>query len=401
MWLWSFSVDDVLATCWRLATLDTSAAVSSTVCGCVAEPWMFSEMPLPAVNCPPVITALCPWFAEIARVTSDEPGLGAGDGPVTDGDPLVTHPVTFAGRIGAELANRPWLSTVLSPLSFFSVDDPPALPRLPATIHLRRLGVWWPRLLMRLARQATASWCEPVRALRTRLGLPLVGHPLFEGQFSPLGTLALFSRVLGAPQRDWPPRTLTTGFVFHDGVGAPSPEMDAFLDEGPPPVVFTLGSSAVGAPGRFFEESVAAVAALGVRAILIIGPYPDNRPPGALPRDVLVTDVVSHHRLFPRAAVIVHHGGIGTTGQSLRSGCPMLVVPHAHDQPDNAYRAGRLGVARTVWPRAYRACRVARELSRLLGDGYRIRAADVAREVGAEGGAEAAADTIEDTLASP
>ena len=48
--------------------------------------------------------------------------------------------------------------------------------------------------------------------------------------------------------------------------------LEAFLAAGPPPVVFTLGTSAVGAPGRFFEESVAAVRAVGCRAVLLVGP---------------------------------------------------------------------------------------------------------------------------------
>jgi UDP:flavonoid glycosyltransferase YjiC (YdhE family) len=77
----------------------------------------------------------------------------------------------------------------------------------------------------------------------------------------------------------------------------------------------------------------------------------------------------------------------------------MLVVPHAHDQPDNAFRVTNLGVARTVFPSSYRAARVARELRRLLDDSsVKRRAAAVAETVRAEGGAEAAADSIERVL---
>jgi spore coat polysaccharide biosynthesis predicted glycosyltransferase SpsG len=47
---------------------------------------------------------------------------------------------------------------------------------------------------------------------------------------------------------------------------------------------------------------------------------------------------------MPRASVVVHQGGIGTTAEALRSGRPMLVVPFAHDQYDNAERVRRLGV---------------------------------------------------------
>ena len=73
-------------------------------------------------------------------------------------------------------------------------------------------------------------------------------------------------------------------------------------------------------------------------------------------------------RFFPRAAVIVHSGGIGTSAQALAAGRPMLVVPFAFDQPDNAARLQRLGVARAIPRKHYTAKRAYAELSRLLTD---------------------------------
>jgi UDP:flavonoid glycosyltransferase YjiC (YdhE family) len=240
---------------------------------------------------------------------------------------------------------------------------------------------------------------EPVYRLRAGLDLPRGGHPLFEGQFSPTMTLALFSRVLAEPQADWPPRVRVTGFVFYNGPASLDPTLASFLDEaaGAPPVVFTLGTSAVGAAGRFYHESVDAVARLGVRAVLLTGGFAENLPAGAATRKVLLVDRAPHQLLFPRASAVVHQGGIGTTAQALRSGHPMLVVPHGHDQPDNAFRVTNLGVARTVFPRRYKAVRVARELEQLLGDGrYRARAAATAAQVKGEGGADGAAEAIEE-----
>ena len=57
-----------------------------------------------------------------------------------------------------------------------------------------------------------------------------------------------------------------------------------------------------------------------------------------LPKGVVAFDYAPFSLLFPRAAAIVHHGGIGTTGQAMRSGRPSLVMPCAWDQPDNAER---------------------------------------------------------------
>jgi len=110
-------------------------------------------------------------------------------------------------------------------------------------------------------------------------------------------------------------------------------------------------------------------------------------------------DRAPHQSLFPRAAAVVHQGGAGTLAQTLRAGRPMLVVPHAHDQPDNASRVVKLGVATTVFPRAYRGRRVAHELERLLNDAaVAVRASEVAAIVRAEGGAAAAAAAIEQVL---
>jgi rhamnosyltransferase subunit B len=310
-------------------------------------------------------------------------------------DLLVSHPVTFAAPVLAAKLGLPWVSTVLSPISFFSPTDLPALPPAPRLVHLRRLGPWFGRLMVGLARRATRSWSEPVYALRGELGLPRGGDPIYEGQFSPTLTLGLFSRLLATPQPDWPPHVRLTGFVFYNGTDSLAPEVEAFLADGPPPVVFTLGTSAVGAAGSFYDESVQAVSRLGLRAVLLTGGFAENKPGRERSRDVLVVDSAPHQLLFPRAAAIVHQGGIGTTGQALRSGHPMLIVPHAHDQPDNAFRVLALGVSRTVFPRRYKAARVARELEQLLIDRrYEERAREVAAVVNAEGGAEAAADAL-------
>ena len=321
------------------------------------------------------------------------------DAAARDVDLIVTHPITFAGPIIAQARALPWVSTVLAPMSFFSPTDVPVLSPAPSLAHLARFGPWYGRAVARFARSRTYRWMKPVFDLRHELGLPPGDHPLFEGQFSPALTLALFSRVLATPQPDWPPNVSVTGFVFYNGPDALQPELEAFLNAGDSPVVFTLGTSAVAAAGNFYEESLEAVRRLRVRAVLLTGGFERNRPHGQLSGDVLLLDRAPHQLLFPRAAAVIHQGGAGTLAQALRAGRPMLVVPHAHDQPDNAFRVARMGVARIVRPRSYRARRVAHELVRLLADQtYRARATDVATTVRAEGGAASAAAAIDALL---
>jgi UDP:flavonoid glycosyltransferase YjiC (YdhE family) len=94
------------------------------------------------------------------------------------------------------------------------------------------------------------------------------------------------------------------------------------------------------APGDFFRESAEAARRLGRRAVLLTGRDPRNQPVGELPAGVIAVPYAPHAAVFPRAAVVVHQGGIGTTGEAMRAGRPMLVVPYSHDQPDHAARPG-------------------------------------------------------------
>lgn len=313
-------------------------------------------------------------------------------------DLIVSHPVTFAAPLVAERHGVPWLSTVLAPTSLFSVHDFPLLPPAPGLMRAARGSPWIARAVLRLAYAVTARWTAPIRKFRSELGLPKAPDPLYSGQFSRFGTLALFSRVMASPQPDWPPHTTLTGFVFHAEDEPLDDELRAFLDAGDPPIVFTLGTSAVASPGAFYRESVSAALALGRRAVLLVGHHPENRPPG-LPSSILAVPYAPHAPLFARAATIVHQGGAGTTAQALRSGKPMLVVPHAHDQPDNAARVARWGAGRVLSATRYRKDRVVKHLGALATDGEYARQAErAAAVVRSEDGVGRACAAIESAL---
>jgi UDP:flavonoid glycosyltransferase YjiC (YdhE family) len=316
-------------------------------------------------------------------------------------DLIVSHPMTFAAPMAAEVLGTPWMSTVLAPASFFSIHDFPVPPPAPSLARFLTLGAPAGWILRKLARTASFTWMGPVRALRSDLGLPDRGEPLFEGQFSPHGTLALYSRVLGDPQRDWPPHTEITGFIFRTDEATLSEPLATFLADGDPPIVFTLGSSAVGAAGAFYDDAIGATAALGRRAVLLTGRYRRNlsTAAAALPSSILAVEYAPHDALFARAAAVVHHGGIGTLGEALRAGRPMLIVPFSHDQPDNAARAERLGVARVLARAEASSPTLRAELEVLLDDDeYTARAESVGQLVGGEDGVGAACRALERTL---
>lgn len=314
-------------------------------------------------------------------------------------DLLVTGELAYAGPLVAEKTRIPWASYVLAPLSFFSGYDPPVLPPYPILSKVPSLIPGVGHLVPRFARFVTRNWAEPIYELRRELGLPHGENPLFDAKHSSRLVLALFSRVLGDPHPDWPPSARITGFAFYDGDAGKmslAPELEAFLTAGPAPLVFTLGSAAVLAAGDFYEVSAKVAELLGQRAVLLTGNDPQNHPKGPLPDNIRIAPYAPYSQIFPRASVIIHQGGIGTTAQALKAGRPMLVMPYSHDQPDNARRVRHLGVAQVIQRKDYRPEAVARKIKALLEDtACSERAAEVARVVAAEDGIRTACDALE------
>ncbi len=313
-------------------------------------------------------------------------------------DLLLLGELNYAGPLVAEKTGIPWASYVLAPLSFFSAFDPPVLPPYPKLARADRVKGFG-RLIRRVARLTTRKWPEPIYALRAELGLPRGANPLFDAKHSPNLVLAMFSSVLGVAQKDWPENTLITGFCFYDsdaGNSALPAHLEDFISAGEPPVVFTLGSAAVLAAGDFYEVSAKAAMTLGARAVLLVGNDPRNRPQFDLPDSICVAEYAPYSALFPRCAMVVHQGGVGTTAQCLRAGKPMVIMPYSHDQPDNARRMKRLGVSRTIPRDRYTPPRVARVVSAVQVDGEMAALSnEIARQIQSEDGIRSACDALE------
>jgi UDP:flavonoid glycosyltransferase YjiC (YdhE family) len=314
-------------------------------------------------------------------------------------DLLLLGELNYAGPIVAEVTGIPWASYVLAPLSFFSAFDPPVLPMYPRLARADKTVPGMGRAIKRLARFVSRKWPQPIYDLRRELGLPKGPNPLFDAKHSPNLVLAMFSRVLGTEQKDWPQNTLITGFCFYDsdaGNAALPANLEKFMAEGDAPVVFTLGSAAVLAAGHFYEFSARAAMKLGIRAVLLIGSDERNRPSQKLPDSICVAEYAPYSALFSRAALVVHQGGVGTTAQCLRAGTPMLIMPYSHDQPDNARRMRRLKLARSIMRSSYAPNRVARRIKAMLAEPlfYR-RAKSVAARLRHEDGVKTACDALE------
>ena len=165
--------------------------------------------------------------------------------------------------------------------------------------------------------------------------------------------IGLFPEWFFPPQPDWPDQLRLTHFPLWDRseLNELNPEVNAFLDDGSPPIAFTPGTGNRQAR-RFFSAAVEACQCLGRRALLLTN-YPEQLPTN-LPKGIRHFEYVPFLHMKSRLAAVVHHAGTGTAAQCMRAAIPQVVVPMAYDQPDFADCLVRLGVARQLKPRAIR-----------------------------------------------
>jgi UDP:flavonoid glycosyltransferase YjiC (YdhE family) len=329
-------------------------------------------------------------YADLARATQ-----GA--------DLLVSQSLmALAAPLVAAKTGIRWASAVLQPMSFFSLHERPnylPVPLLPGACAR------YPQLHARVfhyVRKHTEGWIAPVLAYRRELGIADDAHPMYEGQHARDCVLAMFSPLLGKPRADWPAAAVQTGpALFRDARAALTQPLRAFLARDDAPLaVFSLSSAASNAAGDFYRHGLKAAQALGLRALLIMGGLARTAAlPEPLPSSALRIAYAPFELVFPHADVIVHSGGVATCAKALAAGKPQIVVPHAHDQLDNALRLAQAGVAQALPARRASPLALRRALRRALSEsGMRARAASLAQDVAREDGVGRACDALEELL---
>lgn len=296
-------------------------------------------------------------FADVAATHEDLCGAARGADLLVVGELLYTAPIVAADE------KIPWLNVILAPTSMLSATDPCVLAPAPWLHKFRHLGPWLHRLAYSFGRIEGRMWASGYYRFRRSLGLPAGANPIFDAKHSPFGTLAMFPDFLAAPQPDWPANTLQAGFPFYHQGGDVEVVRD-FLKSGSPPVVFTLGSIVAHFEPSFYQAAAEAAQILGRRAILLTGR--NAAVPQNLPESILAVNYAPLHSILPHACAVVHAGGIGTCAEALRAGLPSVVIPYSFDQPDNAARLRRLGVAEVLSRSAITARNLATKLERLL-----------------------------------
>jgi len=300
----------------------------------------------------------------------------------------------LAARLAHEKLGIPFLSVHLQPSAILSIADPPKF----AMMTIPR---WWPHWFRRaLFWYADRQVLDPMIApamdrLRADIGLKPIRRIFGPWRHSPQRLLAMYPGWYG-PARDTPEHLRHVGFVHYDQEEQPLPDaVEAFLQAGSPPVVVSFGS-AMRQGGPYFAAAVAAMKALNVRGLILA--KAGSQIPADLPGTILQADYVPFSTVLPRCAAIIHHGGIGSAAQAMRAGLPQFLMPMAFDQPDNAARLEKLGVAVTLPAPKFREPKVSMLLKKLLETpSYREAATKLRRTMLAEPDAESmVAAEIED-----
>jgi rhamnosyltransferase subunit B len=308
---------------------------------------------------------------------------------------VVAAPGTCLGaRVAQERPGVPLATVHLQPAVIRSLVDTGMQGRIPMGPGMPRFikeSLFW--LIDSL--MVNRLLLPELNGFRAQIGLPRVNSVLKDYLHSTQLVIGLFPDWFATPQPDWPPHTHLTGFALQDAGGEQetAAAADEFLAAGPPPVVFTPGSATTGQE-KFFLESIEACRIGGLRAMLVTN-FPEQLP-AVLPDFARAFGYLPFSRILPRCAALVYHGGIGTLAQAVKAGIPHLVVPHTHDQPDNAMRIQRIGLGQCIYPERYKAARVARTLKEIIGSGeFRQNCQRFAKEIDSEVALRRACELIE------
>jgi rhamnosyltransferase subunit B len=291
----------------------------------------------------------------------------------------VAHP--FAVPAGAISRERGGVAAIvaayLAPTNMRSCHDPLMIG---PTAVPPWMPMSWRRALWRFVEK---GWIDPVavaqiNGARQPHGLPKVDSLLTHIADAPDLSLTLFPSWFAPAVPDWPRPMIEGDFQLFEASAEDSlgQALTTFLAAGEQPLVFTPGTANIHA-ADFFARALAAVTSLGRRAIFLTRER--AQVPAHLPESVLWQPYVPLSALLPHAAVLVHHGGIGTTAEALRAGVPQLVTPFAWDQFDNGARVAALGAGMVIPAQRLRPRAFARTLQALAtSDAIRARCAQLA-----------------------
>jgi UDP:flavonoid glycosyltransferase YjiC (YdhE family) len=169
-----------------------------------------------------------------------------------------------------------------------------------------------------------------------------------------------------------------------------------FLAHGDAPIYVGFGSTITGRAEETGKIIVEAFHRINRRGVLARG-WEELNDSSLDPGRFIVVNEIPHDWLFTRMAVLIHHGGAGTTASAFRAGVPQLVVPHMQDQPFWGNKTYQLGVgARPVSRGRLTSDSLSRALQSIFDNpSIQTRAREIGEQIRAERGLEKAVAVVE------
>lgn len=314
-----------------------------------------------------------------------------------EGDVIISSMIPYGAYDAAEKRHVPFIQAELAPLYPTTAFPPPGLS-LPMKWGIVN------KFMYEMLDQSFWQFFRPIqnRWRKGQLGLspfPFLGPHRQIRRSVPL-VMGYSSLVVPTPA-DWPSSAHVTGYWFLDEAEQwqPSTGLVHFLEAYPTPIYIGFGSMPERDAARMTHLVLEALRLSGQRCVLLGGWA--NLGGEMLPDTVFRVESIPHAWLFKRVAVVVHHGGVGTTAAGLRAGVPSIITPYTTDQYFWADCVVKLGVGpKSISYHHLSAERLAAMIRQTLMDSeMRRRAAEIGHRIENENGVDRAIEIIGHYLA--
>lgn len=254
-------------------------------------------------------------------------------------------PVGLYGYDLAEKAQIPMIQVAVIPLSRTSEMPSMAFSQAPIPGFNQLTHLLAEQAAWQMMRRAVNRW------RRDTLGLPR--HPIL-GYFDCLGTPRVpmiygFSPHVISRPSDWGEGIFISGYWFPQSPNwQPPAQLEEFIARGQPPISISFGSMPISQTKKTVETIIEALAQCDRRAIVNLGW--SELEQSELPDFIYPISYVPYDWLLSQMAMVIHHGGSGTTAYGLRSGVPSMAIPFVFDQHFWGQRITALGVGPSPIP---------------------------------------------------
>lgn len=267
------------------------------------------------------------------------------------------------------------------------------VPLPKATSALARMGR---RALQLIGHVVAADVRRSAEEIRARYGLPPLRMSVteFAGQM-PL-YLVPSSPAYDRQRKDLPRSVHYVGPCDWDKPGAvPVPSWLTHL-QNDQTIVYVTEGTMHSKPPVLLRAALEGLASLPAHVIATTGRHREPRDLKlAIPPNARVEQWIPHSALLPRVSAIVTTGGTGTVLAALAAGVPIVVVPMAWDQPENAWRIAEAGAGIRLAPGQCSPRAIRHAVDRVLSDpSFRENARRLGSDLASYGGAGQAADLL-------